>query len=237
MMTVSEIASMIDHSILHPTLTDEDLKQHCKTAEKYKVAAVCVKPYHVASAAAMLKGSSVGICSVIGFPHGNSTTEAKIFETMLACHDGASEADMVVNIGKVMQGDWNYVSNEIRSIHDACLSNGGILKVIFETDFITNDQDKIELCHICNDHKVEFVKTSTGYGFVKAPDGMYFYTGATEHDIKLMRQNCIPSIQIKAAGGVRTLDQLLKARELGATRIGTSATDEIMKEAIKRFGI
>ncbi len=140
MISISEIASMIDHSILHPTLTDEDLRQHCKIAAKYKVSTVCVKPYHVAQAVAFLKSSEVGICAVIGFPHGNSTTEVKIFETMQVCHDGAKEVDMVINIGKVIQGDWNYVSDEIKSIHDACISNGAILKVIFETDYITNDQ-------------------------------------------------------------------------------------------------
>jgi len=226
---------MIDHSILHPTLNDDDLKKHCEIALKYKVATVCVKPYHVSMAAALLKGSNVGVCAVIGFPHGNSSIDVKVFETQQVCHDEANEVDMVVNIGKVLQGDWNYISAEIKSIHDACLNNGAILKVIFETDFLRNDQDKINLCNICSIYKVEFVKTSTGYGFIKGSDGKYYYQGATEHDLKLMRQNCITSIKIKAAGGIRTLDQLLKVREWGANRIGASATAEIMEEAIKRF--
>jgi deoxyribose-phosphate aldolase len=137
----------------------------------------------------------------------------------------------------VLQGDWEYVSTEIKSVHDACLKNGAILKVIFETDYVTNDRDKIKLCQICSEHKVEFVKTSTGYGFVKGDDGKYFYKGATEHDLKLLRQNCSPSVKIKAAGGVRTLDQLLKVREYGADRVGASATEDIMKEAIKRYAV
>ena len=226
---------MIDHSILHPTLTDDDLRKHCKIAVKYEVATVCVKPYHVAQAVNLIKGSNVGVCAVVGFPHGNSTMEVKVYETLQVCKDGAREVDIVVNIGKVLQGDWEYVSAEIKSIHDACLRNSAILKVIFETDFVTKDKDKIKLCQICSEHKVEFVKTSTGYGFVKSNDGKYFYLGATEHDLILMRQYCSPSVKIKAAGGVRTLDQLLKARECGADRVGASATEEIMKEAIRRF--
>ena len=235
MITHSEISSMIDHSVLHPTLTDEDLKKHCSIAMKYNTATVCVKPYHTAMAAQILKGSNVKVCAVIGFPHGNSTTETKVFETLQVCKEGAAEVDMVVNIGKVLQNDWNYIDKEIKSIHDECLKHRSILKVIFETDFVTKDTDKIKLCQICNTHKVEFVKTSTGYGFVKGSDGKYFYIGATEHDLKLMRENCIPSVKIKAAGGVRTLDQLLKVKELGASRVGASATEEIMQEAIKRF--
>jgi deoxyribose-phosphate aldolase len=237
MITLANISSMIDHSILHPTLTDNDLMKHCKIAVKYEVATVCVKPYHVIQAMNFIKGSNVGVCAVVGFPHGNSTTEVKVYETLQVCKDGANEVDMVVNIGKVLQGDWEYVSAEIKSVHDACLKNSAILKVIFETDFVTNDIDKIKLCQICSEHKVEFVKTSTGYGFVKGSDGKYFYLGATEHDLKLLRQYCSPSVKIKAAGGVRTLDQLLKARECGADRVGASATEEIMKEAIKRYTV
>lgn len=227
---------MIDHSVLHPTYTDEDLKLNCEIARKYHVATVCIKPYHTRQAAKILENSDVGICSVIGFPHGNSTIDIKMNETRQVITDGATEVDMVINIGKALQGDWEYIGNEIRGINETCTRNKAILKVIFETDFLTADGDKIELCKICSRERVAFVKTSTGYGFVKGRDGKYAYTGATEKDIILMRKHCIPEVKIKAAGGIRTLDQLLKVYKHGATRIGASATESIMEEAIERFG-
>ncbi|MBN2214274.1 MAG: deoxyribose-phosphate aldolase [Bacteroidales bacterium] len=235
-MNATRIARMIDHSVLHPLFTDEDLKKHCETAAKYHVATVCVKPYHTRQAASLLQHSDVKICAVIGFPHGNSTTGIKVSEAHQVIADGAAEADMVINIGKALQGDWEYTENEIKQINDSCKSHNAILKVIFETDFLTRDADKIRLCKICSKQKVAFVKTSTGYGFVKGNDGKYNYEGATEKDLVLMRKYCDPEVGIKAAGGIRNLDQLLKAHELGATRIGASATDAIMKEAIQRFG-
>ena len=235
-MQASRIAKMIDHSVLHPTYTDEDLKLNCEIAGKYHVATVCVKPYHTNQAVKILQNSDVGICSVIGFPHGNSTIDIKMNETRQVITDGATEVDMVINIGKALQGDWEYIENEIGGINRSCVTNKVILKVIFETDFLTADADKIKLCKICSRQKVAFVKTSTGFGFVKGRDGNYAYTGATEKDIILMRKHCIPEVRIKAAGGIRTLEQLLKAHELGADRIGTSATESIMEEAIKRFG-
>ncbi len=227
---------MIDHSILHPVFTDEDLKRNCELAEKYGVATVCVKPYHTKLAFELLKNSGVGICTVVGFPHGNSTTKIKVAETREAIYEGASEIDMVINIGKALQHDWSYVGNEIKLLNDICLQNKAILKVIFETDFITHEEDKIKLCEICNLQEVAFVKTSTGYGFVKDKDGKYSYTGATEADIILLRSHCSPLVQIKASGGIRNLEQVLRARELGAGRIGASATEIIMKEARERFG-
>jgi deoxyribose-phosphate aldolase len=235
MIKVSDIAKMIDHSILHPTFTDEDLKLHCAIAVKYNVATVCVKPYATKLAASFVKGSDVKVCSVIGFPHGNSATEVKVFEAEQVCRDGAVEVDVVVNIGKVLQGDWEYVDHELKIVHDTCVKHKAILKVIFETDFVTKDEDKIKLCEICSKHGIEFVKTSTGYGFVKGADGKYSYTGATEHDLTLMRKYSAPGVRIKAAGGVRTLDQLLKCRELGASRVGATATEAIIEEAKKRF--
>jgi len=234
-MTVSEIAKMIDHSILHPTFTDDDLKKQCEIAAKYKVATVCVKPFHTKMAVDLLQNSDVQICAVIGFPHGNSTTGLKIIEAQQVISDGATEVDMVVNIGKVLQGDWNYVENELFLINRICIENNAILKVIFETDFLPEDSVKIKLCEICNRVKVAFVKTSTGYGFKKNSAGTYDYDGATEHDIKLMRQYCIPEIQIKAAGGVRTFDDILKVREWGATRVGATATSVIVEEALRRL--
>jgi deoxyribose-phosphate aldolase len=226
---------MIDHSILHPTFTDDDLKRQCEIAGKYNVATVCVKPYHVKMAAEFLKSTEVRICAVIGFPHGNSTTEIKKMEALSVVSDGATEVDMVVNIGKVLQGDWDYVNNELYEINHVCTSNKAILKVIFETDFITKDYDKIKLCQLCNANNIAFVKTSTGYGFVKGADGQYNYAGATEHDLILMRKHCKPEVQIKAAGGVRNLDQILRVMELGVTRVGATATEVIIEEARKRF--
>ena len=207
---------MIDHSILHPTFTDDDLKKNCEIAKKYHTATVCVKPYHVKMAAEMLNGSDVAVCAVIGFPHGNSTIDIKAAETLQVIKDGAAEVDMVINIGKVLQGEWKYIDNEIKTIQNICLSKGAKLKVIFETDYITQDKDKIKLCKLCSKHKVAFVKTSTGYGFVKGSDGKYSYEGATEHNVKLMRKYCTPEVQIKAAGGIKNLEQVLQMRELGS---------------------
>ncbi|MBN2613148.1 MAG: deoxyribose-phosphate aldolase [Bacteroidales bacterium] len=232
MIAVAEIAKMIDHSILHPVMTDQDLAEQCDIAKKYAVATVCVKPYHVKQAAKLLVNSGVGVCAVAGFPHGNSTIEIKVAETLQVISDGATEVDMVINIGKVLQEDWHYIKEEINRVNLACINNGAILKVIFETDFIRDEHLKINLCKICSKHKVAYVKTSTGYGFVKGEDGKYNYTGATESDIILMKKYCAPEVKIKAAGGIRNLMQLLRARELGASRIGASATPVIMMEAL-----
>lgn len=232
---VTQLAKMIDHSILHPTFTDEDLKRECEVAVKYNVATVCVKPYAVKQAAAYLKGSEVINSCVIGFPHGNSKTEVKVFETETACKDGATEIDMVVNIGKVLNEDWDYVEKEIKAINDACVKNGAQLKVIFENDYLKDDKFKIKLCEICSKVGVAWVKTSSGYGFVKGADGKYSYDGATEYDIKLMRKHAAPEVQVKAAGGVRTLDDLIKMQELGCTRCGATATVAMLEEAKKRF--
>ena len=235
MTTVADIAKMIDHSILHPTFTDTDLMKHCAIAEKYHTATVCVKPYHTKMAAELLNGIDVAVCAVIGFPHGNRTIDMKAAEALQVIGDGAEEVDMVITIGKVLQGDWDYVDREIKTIQDTCVKNNAKLKVIFETDYITIDKDKMKLCELCNKHKVAFVKTSTGYGFVKGSDGKYSYEGATEYNLKLMRTYCNPEIQIKAAGGIKNLDQVLKMRELGVTRIGATTTVEILEEAKHRF--
>ena len=234
---ITELAKMIDHSLLHPTMTDEDLRKGCELAKAYNAASVCIKPYAVKQAAAWLKGSDVLVCTVIGFPHGNSTVEIKVAETVKACQDGATEIDMVVNIGKVLSEDWAYITDEIKQIHEACVAHNAILKVIFENDFLPNDSYKIKLCEICSQVGAEFVKTSTGYGYVKQPDGSYNYQGATEHDLILMRKHSAPNVQVKAAGGVRTLDDLLKVKALGVTRIGATATVAIIEEAKKRFGV
>jgi deoxyribose-phosphate aldolase len=236
MNSVTDIAKMIDHSILQPTHTDGDLLKQCDIALKYNVASVCVKPYAVKLAAGKLSGSQVKVGCVIGFPHGNSLTSVKVYEAEQACLDGAAEIDMVINIGKALGGDWDYVEGEIKAVTDVCHKHKSIIKVIFETDFITKNEDKIRLCEICTRAGADFVKTSTGYGFVKQANGEYNYKGATVEDVQLMRKHSGLSVRVKCAGGVRTLDDLLKMKAAGATRSGATATEAIIEEAIKRFG-
>jgi deoxyribose-phosphate aldolase len=235
MNLVHELAKMIDHSLLHPTMTDADLRKGCDIARQYSVASVCIKPYAVAQAVEWLRDSDVLVGTVIGFPHGNSAVGIKVAETIQACRDGATEIDMVVNIGKVLQEDWDYVRDEIKAVTEATHANGAIVKVIFENDYLPDDTHKIRLCEICSELGADFVKTSTGYGFVKGDDSRYGYLGATEHDLKLMRHHSAPSVQVKAAGGVRTLDDLLKVREWGVTRVGATATVAIIEEAKRRY--
>jgi deoxyribose-phosphate aldolase len=232
---ITELAKMIDHSILHPTMTDQDLERECRVAAKYNVASVCVKPYMVTRAAGLLKGTGVLVGCVIGFPAGNSKIEVKVFETEQACRDGAVEIDMVINIGKALSGDWGYIESEIDAVTKACHKNGAIVKVIFETDYITREEDKIKLCEICTKVGADYVKTSSGFGFVKGSDGKFSYTGATISDLKLMRRYSGPGVKVKAAGGVRTLDQLIEVRQAGCDRSGATATEAIMEEAKKRF--
>jgi len=232
---VRELAKMIDHSILHPTFTDKDLKEGCEIAKKYDVASVCVKPYMVKDAVELLKGTDVKIGCVVGFPHGNSTKLVKLFEAVEACCDGAEEIDMVINIGKALQGDLDYVEKEVKTIADACHESGAILKVIIETDFITDSDMKIALCKACSRAGADYVKTSSGYGFVKQPNGDYNYVGATIADLKLMKDNVSGGVKVKAAGGVRNLDQLLEVQAAGASRCGATATVTILEDAKKRF--
>ncbi len=229
--SLQSIAKMIDHSLLHPTFTDQELREGCRIAKQYDVASVCIKPYAVPLAVGELKGCDVAVGTVVGFPHGNSHVAIKVHEAELALEDGATELDMVVNVGKVLSRDWQYVSDEIATLNRIAVDHNAILKVIFENDFLPNDELKIRLCHICNEHSVAFAKTSTGYGFVKRSNGMYQYDGATDHDLALMRENCAVAIQIKAAGGIRTLDDLLRVRSLGVTRVGATATAAILEEA------
>ena len=223
-----EIAKMIDHSLLHPTMDDQTLKDGIELARKYNVASVCIKPYAVEMAAEMLQGSDVLVCTVIGFPHGSSRVDVKVYETERAIDDGAVEIDMVVNTGKVLSEDWDYVRDEIGSIVAVTKKYGAALKVIFENDFLPEEKHKIKLCVICSELEVELVKTSTGYGFVKQSDGTYGYKGATHEDLVLMRKHADPRVEVKAAGGVRTLEDTLKVRELGVTRIGATATEAII---------
>jgi deoxyribose-phosphate aldolase len=232
---VLKLAKMIDHSILHPTLTTSDLERECSVARKYNVASVCVKPWMVKNAVELLDGTDVLVGCVIGFPAGNSTIPVKVFETEQACNDGAVEIDMVINIGKALEGDWKYIEEEIGSVTRACHENGAIVKVIFETDYIRGTEDIIRLCEICTKVDADYVKTSTGFGFVKGPDGNFSYEGATISNLELMRKHAGPHVKIKAAGGVRTLDQLLAVRDAGCCRCGATATASILDDAMQRY--
>lgn len=233
------LAKMIDHSLLHPAMTDQILEDGLKLSLKYNVATACIKPYAIPLAKKYLQGSSVAICPVIAFPHGNSSTAVKVIEAEEACkaigpeNIRTAEIDMVVNIGKVLGHDWGYVKEEIKAVNDVVTRYGAAMKVIFENDYLS-EWEITELCHICTDVGVAFVKTSTGYGFVKQPDGAYSYKGATHDHLRLMRRESGPRVQIKAAGGVRTLDDLITVMSLGVSRIGATATEEMLEEAKKR---
>lgn len=229
-VTLKNLAKMIDHALLHPTMTDDEIRKGCEMARGYGVATACVKPYSTPLAREILAGSDVAVCPVIGFPHGNSATAIKVKEAEAATKEGGTEIDMVINIGKALGGDWAYVTAEIRAVQDVVVANKAILKVIFENDFLQHAHI-IKLCEICSAIGVAFVKTSTGYGFVKQENGIYATKGATLQHLKLMLRYCGPGVQIKAAGGVRTLDDLLLVRSLGISRIGTSATAAILEEA------
>jgi deoxyribose-phosphate aldolase len=213
------------------------LEDGCQLAVKYGVASVCIKPYAVRRAAELLAGSGVRVGCVIGFPHGNACTESKRYETELACRDGAVEIDMVINIGKAMGGDWDYVERDVKAVCDVAHRHGARVKVIFENDYLgrggaglDGDSFKRRLCGICELAGADWVKTSTGFGFVKQPDGSYNYQGATAHDLELMRAACSTKVQVNAAGGVRDLDGLMRVRDLGASRCGASATAAILDE-------
>jgi deoxyribose-phosphate aldolase len=241
-VSLPQLAKTIDHSLLHPTMTDADIVAGLDICKRYSVATACIKPYLIPLAAQHLQGSDVRLCPVIGFPHGNSTTEVKVFEAQRAMEEankaelGVVEVDMVVNVGKVLGGDWAYVEGEIREVNSVVTGLGGLVKVIFEIDYLERDDDVVRLCEICTRVGVAFVKTSTGYGFVKQENGMYSYKGATVGRLRLMRERAGKDVQVKAAGGVRTLDDLLSVMALGCTRVGATATVAMLEEA-KRRGV
>jgi len=219
-ITVAALAKMLDHSLLQQTLTDSDLEHGCRLARDYDVASVCIKPYAVRLAKTILAGSTVAVGTTIGFPHGGHMTAIKVAEARQALADGATELDMVVNIGKVLGRDYAFVAGDIRAVVEVAHRAGALVKVIFENCFLQNEH-KEQLCRICGEVGADFVKTSTGYGS----------TGATDEDLRLMRRCAPPHVQVKAAGGVRTYERLLAVRELGVTRVGATATKAILDEA------
>jgi deoxyribose-phosphate aldolase len=222
--TYEQIAKMIDHSLLNPVITDEELEEGCKVALDYDVASVCIKPYYLKRCSELLSGSTVAPSTVIGFPHGGHATSVKVAETEQALADGGKELDMVVNIGKVLSGDWELVRSDIRAVVDRAHQSDARVKVIFENCYL-EDRHKIKLCQICGEVGADWVKTSTGYGT----------GGATIEDLKLMREHSPPHVQVKAAGGVRSLDKLLEVRAVGVTRAGATATVVILDECKKRL--
>ncbi len=221
-LTVNAVAKMLDHSLLQQKKTDKELQAGCEFAASAGVATVCIKPYAIAQAASILYGSGVGVCTVIGFPHGANITAVKVYEAERAMDDGATELDMVVNIGKVRSGDWGFVAADIAAVTNVAHARGAIVKVIFENSMIENAH-KIKLCEICTEVGADFVKTATGYG-----EG-----GATNEDLALMRKHSGPNVQVKAAGGVRTFERLVEVHKLGVTRVGATASAEIIAEAKK----
>jgi len=224
--TYAEIAGMIDHSLLQQTLTDDDLEKGCRTAREHGVASVCIKPHGVSLAAKLLAGSAVAVGTVIGFPHGGNVTAIKRAEAEQAIAEGARELDMVVNIGKVLSADWAYVTRDIAAVVESAHARGAKVKVIFENCFLQK-MHKERLCEICGELKADWVKTSTGYGD----------SGANDDDLRLMRRCSPPSVQVKAAGGVRTFDRVLAVRALGVTRVGASASVAILDECRRCLGM
>lgn len=223
--TPRELAKMIDHSLLNPTIAWQELEAGCRLAVEYDVASVCIMPYALKRCAEILAGSDVRPSTTIGFPHGGHTTAIKVAESERAIDDGGAELDMVVNISKVLSGDWAYVRADIQAVVGAAHARGARVKVIFENAYL-NDEQKVRLCEICGEVGADWVKTSTGY----AP------SGALDADLILMRKHSPAHVQVKAAGGVRTLDRLLEVRALGVTRTGATATQAILDEARRRFG-
>lgn len=224
--TYEQIAKMIDHSLLSPALTVEDLERGWQLALDYDVASVCIMPYYLKRCAEILAGSTVKASTTVGFPHGGHTTAIKVAEAKQALADGGAELDMVVNISRVLSGHWAYVRDDIKAVVDVAHAHGGKVKVIFENCYL-DDHQKIRLCEICGELGADWVKTSTGYGT----------GGATDADLRLMRRYSPPNVQVKAAGGVRTLDRLLQVRALEVTRVGATRTATMLDECKHRLGL
>lgn len=224
MITPHDIAKMLDHSLLKPEMDEQVVRHGLEIAKKYDVASICVRPCDVALAREVLAGTQVHVSTVVGFPHGSNRTEVKVLEAQLAMDDGATELDMVLNIGRLRSGANDEVRADIQAVVDAAHARGAIVKVILETAYLTDEQ-KARACHLAAEAGADFVKTSTGF----AP------SGAKLEDLRLMRESVPAAVRIKAAGGVRTLDAVLACRQAGCARCGATATEAIMQEAERRF--
>ena len=221
--SMEQVAKTIDHSILKPDFTYADVIAGAELALKYNTASYCIRPMDVASAAKILSGSSVAVCTVIGFPHGSSTTATKAFETADAIANGATEIDMVLNISALLSGDLETVEKDIRAVVEVAHAKGASVKVIFETAFL-NDELIVKACELTEKAGADYVKTSTGFAS----------EGATTHNVALMKKTVGDRLKVKSSGGVRTLDQLLDYMDLGVTRSGCSATQAVLEEFLQK---
>jgi deoxyribose-phosphate aldolase len=230
---LSRITSLIDHALLHPALSDDEVRRGCSLADEHVVASVCVKPCHVVMASELLADSPVAVGTVVGFPHGSSCIATKVTEAERALDDGAVELDAVVNVGKVLSESWDYVRDEVSGLCAAAHARRALFKLIFETAYLAHAH-KVMLCRVASEQGVDFVKTSTGFDFLPQPDGSSRTRGATDDDVRLMLQEVLPGVRVKASGGVRTLNDILRLRSLGVSRIGTSSTVSIVREALSQ---
>lgn len=221
--TLEQVAKTIDHSILKPDFTYADVAAGADLALKYNTASYCIRPMDVAAAAKALAGSTVKVCTVIGFPHGSTTTATKAFETQDAISNGATEIDMVINVSALLSGDFDYVEKDIRAVVEVAHAKGASVKVIFETAFL-NDEQIVKACELTERAGADYVKTSTGFAS----------EGATTHNVSLMKQTVGDRLKVKSSGGVRTLDQLIDYMDIGVTRSGCSATAQVLEEFIAK---
>ncbi len=221
--TLEQVAKTIDHSILKPDFTYADVAAGAELALKYETASYCIRPMDVAAAAKALAGSTVNVCTVIGFPHGSTTTATKVFETEDAISNGATEIDMVMNVSAMLSGDFEYVEKDIRAVVEAAHPKGASVKVIFETAFLNDDQI-VKACELTEKAGADYVKTSTGFAS----------EGATTHNVALMKKTVGDRLKVKSSGGVRTLDQLIDYMDIGVTRSGCSATAQVLEEFISK---
>ena len=221
--TLEQVAKTIDHSILKPDFSYADVEAGAQLALKFNTASYCIRPMDVAAAAKALAGSTVNVCTVIGFPHGSSTTSVKAFETADAIKNGAVEIDMVINVSALLSGDYDYVEQDIRAVVDVAHIAGASVKVIFETAYL-NDELIVKACELTEAAGADYVKTSTGFAT----------EGATLHNVQLMKATVGDRLKVKSSGGVRTLDQLIDYMDAGVTRSGCSATQQVLEEFIAK---
>jgi deoxyribose-phosphate aldolase len=221
--TLEQVAKTIDHSILKPDFTYADVEAGAQLALKFNTASYCIRPMDVVAAAKALSGSTVNVCTVIGFPHGSTTSAVKAFETADAIKNGAVEIDMVINVSALLSGDYDFVEQDIRGVVEVAHAAGASVKVIFETAFL-NDELIIKACELTERAGGDYVKTSTGFAS----------EGATLHNVKLMKATVGDRLKVKSSGGVRTLDQLIDYMDAGVTRSGCSATQQVLEEFIAK---